>query len=717
MADQESKIKFILEASDNASATISTAADNMKTKLEGATTAIAALGAASTAALALSVKGFMDEDEAITKAARATADAAGGFDNAKKSITELNAKMEEQGFSTDQTTEAMDLLVNKAGVDFQTALKESGDLMAYAESRKMSLARAIKIYTGEEKENQEAIDKTSSALQDAQATLEKYGAEIESTATATAITVGEERALRDLHISEERAQRSLNDAISDQKEKADALQEAIKKNGEGSKEATAAQNQLETASKKVTAAHERLTDVQTNLNDKISDLASRQTDSTGKMNEASQKYEEAKLKVAALTGEMEKLNTGSEKEKKSMEGALALREKTETVQDRLTKTSEKFGNIMEKIGEKLMPVVEAVLNFANGLMDGFNALDKPTQDLLVSIGAVVAVILSIAGAIAAVVGPLAPFIGSFMSLGSVIAGVVGFIGSAVAAIGTLIAALNPVGLVILAIIAVIIGLKLAWDANLFGIQEVVGNFIAWIQNNLGTILAGIIMLPLAPLLALKAAWDSNLFGIQDSVTGFVTNITTAISTFIADIKLRWETWIAGLLKGIKDFGTNVITEVGKFVKGITDAFVALIAKGLEWGGQLVSNVLKGIIDKASEMSAAVSSVASAIWDLLMGGGKKPTTGATGLVATGVRPLAAGGIVSSPTMALLGEGGENEYVIPESKMRSWLGGGGATTIYVTVNEASSAQATAEMVWQRVAEGLGAANSTSMVSPRT
>lgn len=37
-------------------------------------------------------------------------------------------------------------------------------------------------------------------------------------------------------------------------------------------------------------------------------------------------------------------------------------------------------------------------------------------------------------------------------------------------------------------------------------------------------------------------------------------------------------------------------------------------------------------------------------------------------------MANGGVVTRPTLALLGEGGEDEYVIPRSKMR---GGGGVT----------------------------------------
>jgi hypothetical protein len=39
---------------------------------------------------------------------------------------------------------------------------------------------------------------------------------------------------------------------------------------------------------------------------------------------------------------------------------------------------------------------------------------------------------------------------------------------------------------------------------------------------------------------------------------------------------------------------------------------------------------------------------------------------------GFKPFAEGGFVTGPTNALIGEGGEPEYVIPESKMRESMG---------------------------------------------
>jgi hypothetical protein len=53
----------------------------------------------------------------------------------------------------------------------------------------------------------------------------------------------------------------------------------------------------------------------------------------------------------------------------------------------------------------------------------------------------------------------------------------------------------------------------------------------------------------------------------------------------------------------------------------------------------------------------------------------------------IEMLAEGGIVTSPTLAMIGEGGEPEAVIPLSKLGSMGSGGGGTNITVNVTSAN------------------------------
>jgi hypothetical protein len=54
-------------------------------------------------------------------------------------------------------------------------------------------------------------------------------------------------------------------------------------------------------------------------------------------------------------------------------------------------------------------------------------------------------------------------------------------------------------------------------------------------------------------------------------------------------------------------------------------------------------------------------------------------------ASGVVPLAQGGIVTKPTLSLIGEGGEPEAVIPLSKMKETMGGGVTVNIQTGVGD--------------------------------
>lgn len=546
MADET--IRFILDAIDNASAKFGEVAANfgassakMQDSAKGLETQLLAIGVASTAFLALSVKAFVDEESAINKAALATADAAGGFDKAKAAITKLNAEMEAQGFSTEETTAAFTALVTKAGMDVPNALKNTADLLAYSELPNNSLQKSIRALAKEE--------------------------------------------------------------------------------GEG-------------------------------------------------------------IIV--------------------MEGAAKKRMENADFTLRLAIATEKFGGIMEKIGEKLLPLAEAALAFAGNLMDGFEKLDPAMQDFLLVLGIIAAAIMSVVGAVIGIGMALAPVIGFLGSFGLTWGAVAGAIGTVVSAVGSVIAVIasfatgiGEILLVIAAIIAILLILKLAWDSNFLGMQETLTPFIAWVQNNIGLVLAGIILMPLAPLIALKAMWDTNFFGMRDTADAVIKGVLG---------------FFTNLLTGIVKFGTDGMLAVNKFITDMTAAFAKVITDGLKWGADLVSNILKGIQDKAAEIVAAAAAAASSAAQALLGG-------ASGLAATGVRPLAEGGIITQPTMAILGEGGENEYVIPESKMAAWMGGGrGATNITINVQGANDPEQTARSVFSLLMQELGTSNTDAMVSSK-
>jgi len=125
-------------------------------------------------------------------------------------------------------------------------------------------------------------------------------------------------------------------------------------------------------------------------------------------------------------------------------------------------------------------------------------------------------------------------------------------------------------------------------------------------------------------------------------------------------------------------GTKSVSEAGAdMLKSIASDFLAMAKKII---AQQLAMILYGTIMKALGIgggfnSAAASPGGSAGVAGIGGGGLGDVFGNTssfGAATSLPKPFAQGGFVSSPTNALIGEGGEPEYVVPASKMNEAMG---------------------------------------------
>lgn len=119
-------------------------------------------------------------------------------------------------------------------------------------------------------------------------------------------------------------------------------------------------------------------------------------------------------------------------------------------------------------------------------------------------------------------------------------------------------------------------------------------------------------------------------------------------------------------------------DINKIAKDGNDEGAKALAKQQEmWqsvketiAGGLHSAVM-GLIDGTKSLGESLAGIAKQIASLML---KKAIFGAFGLqaaegayVANGIKPFNQGGLVTKPTMGLVGEAGEDEYIIPASKM--------------------------------------------------
>jgi hypothetical protein len=140
---------------------------------------------------------------------------------------------------------------------------------------------------------------------------------------------------------------------------------------------------------------------------------------------------------------------------------------------------------------------------------------------------------------------------------------------------------------------------------------------------------------------------------------------------------------------LADLGKAIFDGIGGAFKGVINAVISAMEKGLNFAIKGLNTILDGI-DKAAGPWVNFGSIPEV---------KLPR-------------LAEGGIVTSPTIAMIGEGREPEAVIPLSKLGS-MGFGGGNTINVTVTSADpNAVVAALQKWVRNNGALALTTNTAV-----
>jgi hypothetical protein len=126
--------------------------------------------------------------------------------------------------------------------------------------------------------------------------------------------------------------------------------------------------------------------------------------------------------------------------------------------------------------------------------------------------------------------------------------------------------------------------------------------------------------------------------------------------------------------------TNAIAGgLNRLSSGIGKAVSGLISgeNAFKSFGQAAVNALKQVLSQLVALIPKLAIIAAIknIANISSGG----ITSIGGALTEAVPFLAEGGIVTSPTLAMIGEGGESEAVAPLSKLESMMGGGGGGTI--------------------------------------
>lgn len=176
-------------------------------------------------------------------------------------------------------------------------------------------------------------------------------------------------------------------------------------------------------------------------------------------------------------------------------------------------------------------------------------------------------------------------------------------------------------------------------------------------------------------------WQAKLQAIADMAIAIfnflkdgVIAVWDTVVNYVSDQMLKLWGFLQPILVSIRDFWVAVWSAVRDvFVMAFTavretaEVVINWITEKIDWLAQKVGQLMQPITELANKAKQAFGAIGSSV-----------VSGFNSVINTGRSAigLAEGGVVTRPTFAMIGEGGEPEAVIPLSKLAG-IGGGGIT----------------------------------------
>ena len=285
-------------------------------------------------------------------------------------------------------------------------------------------------------------------------------------------------------------------------------------------------------------------------------------------------------------------------------------------------------NAAIELGGAFAPVLSGLASVISGVASAFGSLPSPVQSVIASIIGVIAVI-----------SPLLIGIGSLITAIGQIAPIIGVAKSAFAAINAVMLA-NPIGIVIVAITALVAGFIYLWNncegfrqfwINLWeniklvvstavqNVKNFLSGIVDFIRNNWQALLT-LLVNPFAGAFALLynncASFRNFINTFLNNLKTVITSVLTAVKSFVINAVNTIRNTVSNILSNIKSAVSNGINNVYNTIRnGLNNAvnFIkSLISQAYSWGSDLIGGIANGIRNGISKITSAVRNVADTI---------------------------------------------------------------------------------------------------------
>ena len=285
-------------------------------------------------------------------------------------------------------------------------------------------------------------------------------------------------------------------------------------------------------------------------------------------------------------------------------------------------------NAAIELGGAFAPVLSGLASAVSGVAKAFGSLPSPVQSVIATIIGVIAVI-----------SPLLIGIGSLITAIGQIAPIIGVAKSAFAAINAVMLA-NPIGIVIVAITALVAGFVYLWNncegfrnfwINLWeniklvvstavqNVKNFLSGIVDFIRNNWQALLT-LLVNPFAGAFALLynncASFRNFINTFLNNLKTVITSVLTAVKSFVINAVNTIRNTVSNVLSNIKSAVSNGINNVYNTIRnGLNNAvnFIkGLASQAYSWGSDLIDGIARGIRNGISKITSAVRNVADTI---------------------------------------------------------------------------------------------------------